>query len=102
VIDSTGYGIHHVMAQTLVRVGGAAHGAANAVLLPHTARRLGADPALAERILEHTAASRIRDIGVERDALAACADAAARRPQLDLTPPRAGRDELLAIYEAAW
>src|SRR4051794_25515980 len=35
-IDSTGYGLHHVLAQTLVRVGGAGHGAANAVLLPHT------------------------------------------------------------------
>ena len=102
VIDSTGYGIHHVMAQTLVREGGAGHGPANAVLLPHTARRLGADPALAERILERTGLRGIRDTGVEREALARCADAAAERPQLDLTPPRAGRDELLAIYEAAW
>ncbi|HYM58226.1 MAG TPA: iron-containing alcohol dehydrogenase, partial [Solirubrobacteraceae bacterium] len=31
-IDSTGYGLHHVLAQTLVRVAGASHGAANAVL----------------------------------------------------------------------
>jgi alcohol dehydrogenase class IV len=102
VIDSTGYGLHHVLAQTLVRVGGAGHGPANAVLLPHTARRLGADPALAERILARTGVARIRDIGVEHDALAACADAAAQRPQLDLTPPRPDRDELLALYEAAW
>lgn len=102
VIDSTGYGVHHVMAQTLVRVGGAGHGPANAVLLPHTARRLGADPALAERLLRHTGLKGIRDVGVARDRLAACAEAAAGRPQLDLTPPRAGRDELLEIYESAW
>ena len=36
VIDSTGLGLHHVLAQTLVRVAGAGHGAANAVVLPHT------------------------------------------------------------------
>ena len=31
-----------------------------------------------------------------------CAEAAAERPELDLTPPRADRAELLALYEAAW
>jgi alcohol dehydrogenase class IV len=103
VIDSTGYGIHHVMAQTLARVGGAGHGQANAVLLPHTMRRLGRhDTTDAERILARSGARRIRDLGVPRERLEACADAAAGRPQLDLTPPRAGRDELLAIYDAAW
>ena len=35
-LDSTGYGLHHVMAQTLVRRSLAGHGQANAVLLPHT------------------------------------------------------------------
>ena len=44
----------------------------------------------------------LRDLGVEHEALAACADAAAQRPELDLTPPRATRDEILEIYEAAW
>ena len=41
--DSAIYGLHHVMAQTLVRVGGAGHGPANVTLLPHTI------PALARR-----------------------------------------------------
>jgi alcohol dehydrogenase class IV len=36
VIDSTGLGLHHVLAQTLVRVAGAGHGPANAAVLPHT------------------------------------------------------------------
>jgi alcohol dehydrogenase class IV len=104
VIDSTGYGLHHVMAQTLVRVGGAGHGPANAVLLPHTMRRLGAGGSipLALRILERTGLLGIRDTGVPRERLGECADAAAARGQLDLTPPRAGRDELLEIYERAW
>ena len=63
-LDSTGYGLHHVLAQTLVRQGLAGHGQANAVLLPHTiaalARRfpeqhaalaaaLGEDPAARRR-----------------------------------------------------
>ncbi len=40
-IDSSGIGLHHVLAQTLVRVAGAGHGAANAALLPHTIGALG-------------------------------------------------------------
>jgi alcohol dehydrogenase class IV len=102
VIDSTGYGLHHVLAQTLVRVGGAEHAFANAVLLPHTLRALGLDPTPAEQVLPRTGVSRISEIGVERERLAACADAAAERGELDLTPPRRSRDELLAIYDAAW
>ena len=43
-IDSTGYGLHHVLAQTLVRHGLAGHGQANAIMLPHTI------PALARRV----------------------------------------------------
>ena len=36
VIDSTGYGLHHVLAQTLARFAGVWHGQANAAMLPHT------------------------------------------------------------------
>ncbi len=36
VIDSTGLGLHHVLAQTLVRYAGIGHGPANAAILPHT------------------------------------------------------------------
>jgi alcohol dehydrogenase class IV len=118
VIDSTGYGLHHVLSQTLVRLGGASHGGANAVLLSHTIGALawrfperidalgvavGGDPAdVAARICELTGATRLRDIGVDRGVLAECAEAAAERPELDLTPPRADRAELMALYEGAW
>jgi alcohol dehydrogenase class IV len=116
-LDSTGYGLHHVMAQTLVRGGLAGHGQANAVLLPHTIRALarrcpeqhaalaaalGEDPAgAAERLCALTGATRLRDLGVAGDALEACVEAAAARPQLDNTPPRADRGELRGIYAAA-
>ena len=116
-LDSTGYGLHHVLAQTLVRRGLAGHGPANAMLLPHTiaalARRcpepharlaaaLGEDPAAAAaRLRELTGATRLRDLGVGEDALDACVEAAAARPQLDATPPRPDRDELRSIYAAA-
>ncbi len=118
VIDSTGYGLHHVLAQTLVRLGGASHGAANAVLLCHTLGALawrfpdridalgdaldGEPSDVAARMCELTGATRLRDVGVSRDVLADCAEAAAERPELDLTPPRADRAELMALYEGAW
>ena len=117
-IDSAGLGLHHVLSQTLVRRGLAGHGAANAIMLPHTvaalARRrpaahealtaaLGEDPAgAAARICRLTGATRLRDLGIDPAALDACAETAAARPQLDATPPRAGRDELRALYGAAW
>ena len=112
-LDSTGYGLHHVMAQTLVRHGLAGHGVANAVLLPHTAealrRRSGAEVdafgvdvvAAAARLRALTGVTRLRELGVDEAALDACAEEAAARPQLDATPPRAGRDELREIYGAA-
>ena len=110
-IDSSWYGLHHVVSQTLVRLAGAGHGPANAAMLPHTAAALaararGTVPAeaieLAHDLAGRARASRLRDIGVARAALAECAEAASSRAELDLTPPRATRDELLGLYEAAW
>ncbi len=117
-IDSSGYGLHHVLAQTLVRVGGAPHGHANAVLLPHTTGALSwrfprqhatltavldEDPAdAAERLCARSGIRTLRDLGIDKAVLARCADAAAERQELDLTPPRADRAELLALYERAW
>jgi alcohol dehydrogenase class IV len=108
-IDANWYGLHHVLSQTLVRVAGAGHGPANAAMLPHTVRALAArgpvEPwveDLAAGLARRAGASRLRELGVDRDALGRCADAAAQRAELDLTPPRAGRGELLTLYEAAW
>ena len=113
-IDSQGYGLHHVLAQTLVRVAGVGHGPANAVLLPHTARalagrypdeadRLEAAATAAGRILPVTGATSLRELGVEREALGRCAQqAAARTADLANTPPPPDRGEILAIYDRAW
>jgi alcohol dehydrogenase class IV len=117
-MDSAGYGLHHVAAQTVVRLGGAPHGAANAALLPHTivhlerrfperigtlARVLGEDPAAAAgRLARLAGAERLRDLGVDVEILPECARAASTRPQLEATPPVAGVEELEAVYRAAW
>jgi alcohol dehydrogenase class IV len=117
-ISSTVYGLHHVLAQTAVRVGGIGHGPANAVLLPHTLVALrrrfpdrmaafdaacGGDAIEAsEAILMRTGLGRLRDLGVEHERIEDLADAAAGRSELALTPPPAERDEILALYDAAW
>ncbi len=113
VIDATRYGLHHVMSQTLVREGGAGHGHANAVLLPHTIAalerrmpgRVDADGTLrdlARKLAARAGAEKISDLGVDEDRLQVCAEAAATRPELHLTPPPADAEELLAIYREAW
>ncbi len=117
-IDANWYGLHHVMSQTLVREAGAGHGPANAAMLPVTSAALrtrmpepiGAiedllgEPvdAVARRFAAIAGASRLRDIGVAEDALAACAQAASERAELALTPPPAGPRELEELYRAAW
>ncbi|MEY2442430.1 MAG: maleylacetate reductase [bacterium] len=109
-IDGCGYGLHHVMSQTLARVAGVPHGKANAAMLPHTllalARRGAAGTAelagLATELATRAEALRLRDLGVDEDTLDRCADAAAGRAELDLTPPRADRDELRALYASAF
>jgi alcohol dehydrogenase class IV len=117
-IDGAWYGLSHVCSQTLVRVGGAGHGPANAVVLPHTAAALrrrfpeqfGAldracgesVEALAGRLAARAHAARIRDLGVPEDRLEAVVDACAGRAELHNTPPVADRDELLGIFRAAW
>jgi alcohol dehydrogenase class IV len=116
-LDAAALGLHHVLAQTLVREAGIGHGPANAVLLPHTlgalawrfpqqfealTGALGDDPAaVAARICALTGATTLADLGVAADALPHCADVAAARDELEHTPPRASRAEILALYEHA-
>jgi alcohol dehydrogenase class IV len=117
-IDNAGYGLHHVLSQTLVRYGGAGHGQANAAMLPHTTRALegrfpegmallgqalGEDPfAVAMDMAERAGALRLRDIGVAEESLPKCAEQAAARAELHMTPPPAEREEIEALYAAAW
>ncbi len=109
-IDSCGYGLHHVLSQTLARFAGVGHGQANAVMLPHTLPALerrgapgaGELVALANDLARRAEAVRLRDLGVDESTLDACADAAAPRAELDLIPPRPDRDELRELYASAY
>jgi alcohol dehydrogenase class IV len=117
-IDGAGYGLHHVLSQTLVRVGGAGHGPANAAMLPHTIaalrERRGDELAaldavagtsmelLAARLATLAGADGVSKIGVARERLPGSAAAAAQRAELELIPPRASEQEIRALYEAAW
>src|SRR4051794_8272819 len=107
-IDSAWYGLHHVLSQTLVRVGGIGHGQANSALLPHTMRALAAaghdlaaDVGLAERLAAlagttHPAAPRGDDAVLDR-----CAAPPAPRPDLLHTPPGPRPAAPRALYGAA-
>src|SRR3954454_2166964 len=108
-IDHAGLGLHHVLCQTLVRLGGAGHGPANAAMLPHTIgalkRRNGNTvdaTALARDLARRAGTERLRDIGVDEAALEDCVKAAAERPQLKVTPPPADEAEIRDLYRAAW
>ncbi len=109
-IDSAGYGLHHVLSQTLARFGAVGHAQANAVMLPHTlvalerrgAAGAGTLVALAGDLARRAQAVSLRELGVDEFTLDACADAAADRAELDATPPRPDRDELRALYAAAF
>jgi alcohol dehydrogenase class IV len=116
-LGSTGIGLHHVLAQTLVRVAGVGHGAANAAMLPQTigalawrapeahqalAVALGDDPArTASRIAAFTGAGHLGELGVDPGTLAEAARVAAARDELEQTPPRAEEAEIKALFEAA-
>jgi alcohol dehydrogenase class IV len=119
VIDSTGYGLHHVLSQTLARFAGVWHGQANAAMLPHTTaalRRRAPDAlevldvaagvemeALARRLAQRAGAQQLRDLGVDEEALEECVHRALERTaDLSGTPPPADEPEIRALYEAAW
>jgi alcohol dehydrogenase class IV len=120
VIGSTGYGLHHVLSQTLVRFAAIGHGTANAVMLPWSIRALerrsggefvasvrealgGVEPvALAERLRDLGGVRSLSQAGVTEEQLDACAREASSRPELHLTPPTADEAELRELYRAAY
>jgi maleylacetate reductase len=119
VIGSTGYGLHHVLSQTLVRFAGISHGAANAIMLPHSLRALqrrslgeflealrgglGRDPVeLATQLRDLGGSRTLHEAGVAESDLDRCAREAAARPELQMTPPAADAGELRELYAAAY
>jgi alcohol dehydrogenase class IV len=117
-IGSAGYGLHHVVSQTLARFAGVGHGAANAIMLPYTLpalalraplwntqleAALGYDPVeLAIRLRELGGVNRLRDASASEGDLELCAERASERPELEMTPPPADAGELLELYRAAY
>lgn len=109
-LDAAGIGLHHVLAQTLVRGSGLPHGTVNAALLPHTLVALdrrglldaAAHREFAEELAARAGARSLRALGVHPDVLEASVATALRRPELARTPPVPSADEVRSIYRAAW
>jgi alcohol dehydrogenase class IV len=113
-MGTTGYAIHHVLSQTVVRVAGTPHAETNAVLLPHTVRfmavragsaieklrkAIGGDVAVLAAAAGPTT---LGELGVGDGKLDDLAAEAAKRPELANTPggpPDEGR--LRGLLEAA-
>jgi alcohol dehydrogenase class IV len=109
-----GFAVHHAVCQTIVRVAGTPHAQTNAVMLPHFVRLMTprapdaitlVNEALGGRdMAELTAragATRLSELGVERNALDGLADAAMQHPAVGNTPDPPGRDELREVLERA-
>lgn len=122
-LGATGYAVHHVVCQTLVRVAGTPHAETNAVMLPHSvalmerrvpdligrfAEAIGAEernPALAAdragALAALAGATTLSAIGAEEQALDQVVDEALARPQMVNTPDPPSADELRAMLAAA-
>ena len=115
VLGMTGFAVHHVVCQTLVRTAGTPHSITNAVMLPHSIafldprapREMGllrtaldADPAA---LTARAGRTRLRELGVEQDRLPEVAAAAAGRAELAGTPGGAPLEkDLEALLNDAW
>jgi alcohol dehydrogenase class IV len=112
-MGTTGYALHHVVCQTLVRVAGTPHAETNAVMLPHTVRFMAMRaPNAVERLrkavggdiadLAATAgATTLTELGADASQVDAVVDAAAGRAELNNTPGGAPSPERLRAFVAA-
>ena len=97
-MGTTGYALHHVVCQTVVRVAGTPHAQTNAVMLPHTVRFMAmrapdAIESLRKAVggdvadLAATAgATTLSELGADASSLDAVVEAASVRPELGNTP----------------
>ena len=118
-IDSAGFGLHHVVCQSLVRVCGTPHAETNAAFLPVAARflRPRARPPF-DRLAEALGTAperlgeRIRELGgdppglgalgADRGRLEAAIEAMLGRRELAEVPEPPGRERLRELVEEAW
>jgi len=123
-LGSTGLLVHHIVSQSLVRVTGAPHAQANAVILPHSlslmtvrapdalgrlARAFGADVPDPDRAVSHAATlcarsevTTLEELGVEWQQLDDVVQTALERPELRNTPEPPGARELKELLESAF
>jgi alcohol dehydrogenase class IV len=111
----TGYAVHHVVCQTIVRVGGTPHAETNATMLPHVVRLMserapavigeleqavgGADAF--DRLAARAGTSGLRSIGFDPEKIENVVSAVAGRAELRNTPDPPGEDELRRLVESA-
>jgi alcohol dehydrogenase class IV len=113
-VDLTGFGLHHVLAQTAVRTIEVSHAGANAALLPSTLgamsrRRPGVVEALpgdvgtlaADLRQRAGAAGLLRALVEDESLLETAVRAAEQRAELGRSEERPDRTELRAVYRAA-
>jgi alcohol dehydrogenase class IV len=118
-LDSTGYAVHHVVCQTLVRTASTPHAETNATMLPRTmelmrprapdeiaalAMALGTDTGEIRRRIESLGGGprRLRDLGVAPERLESARHAMLQRSELANTPDPPGAEELRHLLEDAW
>ncbi len=118
-VDSTGFALHHVLGQTIVRTCGTPHAETYAALLPRTmeamrprapaaiaaiAAALGTEPERIGERIEQLGGGRRRlsELGAGADCVERVVEAAGTREQLAMTPDPPSPDELRAIVEAAF
>jgi alcohol dehydrogenase class IV len=118
-IDSAGFGLHHLVCQTLARICGSPHAQTNARILPPAlellagrapeafaplAAALGTEPGgLAARVRELGGdPPGLGELGAERSRLGEAVEEMLARPELASVPDPPGREELSALLEGAW
>jgi len=111
----TGYAVHHVVCQTIVRVGGTPHAGTNAAMLPHSIRfmrdrapsqiaaveqALGARD-VADRLAARAEAPGLRAVGFDPDRIDGVVEAVMPRPELANTPSPPDEAEVRSLVEGA-
>lgn len=117
-IDSAGFGLHHLVCQTLVRLCGTPHAETNAAILPHSvallaarapepyerlAAALGAErDELASRIAALGRPPRLSEMGGDSSKLGEAIEAMLQRPELQRVPRPPDAEELRELVAGAW
>jgi alcohol dehydrogenase class IV len=111
----TGYAVHHVVCQTIVRVGGTSHALTNATMLPHSVRlmrdrapeqielveRALGGPDGADRLAARAQVSGLRVLGFDDAKVDDVVAAVLPRPELQNTPSPPDEAHLRAFVEGA-